>query len=454
MTHNSGSGLVGIQNNDGTVAYVPPGRNTGTWSAFNEAWRFKPNGDTAVTFGWYANGELISNDPQHTITINETTHFEARVSYPGCGADEFEIVRAFNVKVSEEVIATKAEDIELCVYQGEIPVVNLRDKDAEVLAEIEDTTNFEVNYYETAEDAEADTARLPNPENYQADMLPKVIYVRVENTDTECYATTSFRIVAKQAIKITQPDDITVCVYDGIIPVVNLEQVKDKVMSQITDPDMHSISYHRTQQEAVLNQNPINNPGNYQATALPETIYVRVSNNETQCEATTSFRIIQGDVLDTFVIDDVLICTNYVLPELPQGYYYSTQNIGAGDVLKPGTVFGLGQHKVYINIDSKDGCVATSELNIEVVDCSIPKGISPNGDGLNDSFDLTLYHALQVVIYNRDGREVFSYGQGYTNQWYGQDKSGKELPDGTYFYKITTATEVLSGYVQVVREIK
>ncbi|MDN3708776.1 gliding motility-associated C-terminal domain-containing protein [Myroides ceti] len=451
---NAGQGVLGIQNAAGTLAYTPPGRNTGSWSTTEEAWRFKPNGETNVTFGWYANGALISTDPQHQITISETTNFEARISYPGCGDEDFEIVKAFTVKVSEEVIATQAENIELCVFQGEIPEVNLRDKDSEVLAQIENTTNFEVNYYETAEDAEADTARLANPENYQPNMLPKVIYVRVENTDTECYATTSFRIVPKEAIKITKPDDIIVCVYDGIIPEVNLQQVEQKLMSQIADPQVHTVSYHHTQNEAILNANPITNIGNYQAGTLPETIYVRLSNNETQCEATTSFRIIQGEVLDTFVIDDVLICTNYVLPELPQGYYYSTQDIGKGDVLKPGEVYGLGQHKVYINIDSKDGCVATSELNFEVVDCSIPKGISPNGDGLNDNFDLTLYHALQVVIYNRDGREVFSYGQGYTNQWYGQDKSGKELPDGTYFYKITTATEVLSGYVQVVREIK
>jgi len=50
--------------------------------------------------------------------------------------------------------------------------------------------------------------------------------------------------------------------------------------------------------------------------------------------------------------------------------------------------------------------------------------------------------------------EVYKYGFGYTNQWYGQSKNGDPLPDGTYFYKVTTATEVLTGYVQVVREVK
>ena len=451
---NDGKGVIGLINEDHTAGTFPPNRNIGTWTAQQEAWRFRPNGETSVTFGWYANGELISTDPQYAITIDETTHFEARISYPGCGDEDFEIVKEFTVKVSEEVIATKAEDIELCVFQGEIPEVNLREKDAEVLAQIENTTNFEVNYYETFNGADTDTGRIPTPENYQADVLPKTIYVRVENTDTECYATTSFNIVPKEAIKITKPDDIIVCVYDGIIPEVDLHQAETKLLSQIPDPNNHVVSYHNSQNEAVLNQNPIGNVSNYQANALPKTIYVRVSNISTQCEAVTSFRIIAGDFLDPFSIDGVLICTNYVLPALPNNYYYSTEQTGQGTVIASGTIYGLGQHTLYINIDSENGCVTSTEFNFEVVPCTVTKGISPNGDGMNDNFDLTLYHPLQVVIYNRDGREVFTHGPGYTNQWYGQDKNGKELPDGTYFYKITTATEVLSGYVQVLREIK
>ena len=39
---NHGNGILGIQNQDGTVGYTPPNRNTGPWSADDEAWRFKP----------------------------------------------------------------------------------------------------------------------------------------------------------------------------------------------------------------------------------------------------------------------------------------------------------------------------------------------------------------------------------------------------------------------------
>ncbi len=61
-TWNAGSGLIGIQNQSGTNALVPAGRNTGSWSATNEAWRISPNGgNLPTTFAWYVDGLLLPN---------------------------------------------------------------------------------------------------------------------------------------------------------------------------------------------------------------------------------------------------------------------------------------------------------------------------------------------------------------------------------------------------------
>ncbi|TRW26726.1 DUF11 domain-containing protein [Flavobacterium zepuense] len=64
----------------------------------------------------------------------------------------------------------------------------------------------------------------------------------------------------------------------------------------------------------------------------------------------------------------------------------------------------------------------------------IPKGISPNGDTMNDRFDLTELGTInKLEIFNRYGRQVYSH-TNYTNQWEGQDNSDNELPIGTYYY--------------------
>lgn len=97
----------------------------------------------------------------------------------------------------------------------------------------------------------------------------------------------------------------------------------------------------------------------------------------------------------------------------------------------------------------------TASSHIDLTrDCPVQKGISSNGDGLNDGFDLSVYDLNQLKIYNRYGVEVYKHGKGYSKQWIGQDKNGKELPVGTYFYIFNTDFETISGYIYLLREIE
>ena len=78
--------IVGIQNNQGTIAYVPPDRNnTGTWSTQEEAWRFTPAGESIVEFEWLdSDGNFISNDKEIDVNVYDTTNFTAKVTYTTC----------------------------------------------------------------------------------------------------------------------------------------------------------------------------------------------------------------------------------------------------------------------------------------------------------------------------------------------------------------------------------
>ncbi|MFV0571160.1 MAG: choice-of-anchor J domain-containing protein [Xanthomarina gelatinilytica] len=83
------------------------------------------------------------------------------------------------------------------------------------------------------------------------------------------------------------------------------------------------------------------------------------------------------------------------------------------------------------------GCSSTASFMVERSACKeIPRGISPDGNGKNDTFDLSGYGVVQLSIFNRNGREVYSFSGNYGNQWHGQSNNDKELPDGTYFYAI------------------
>ena len=89
-TWNSGNAALGIQNNDGNIAFVPPGRNTSDspWTANNEAWRFTPAGVETYVFEWLdANGTVISTNPTVEVCPVGTEIFTARVTYTNCNGD-------------------------------------------------------------------------------------------------------------------------------------------------------------------------------------------------------------------------------------------------------------------------------------------------------------------------------------------------------------------------------
>ncbi|MFD2823204.1 T9SS type B sorting domain-containing protein [Lacinutrix iliipiscaria] len=90
FTWNSGNAVIGIQNPAGTVAYTPPGRNTGNWSASVEAWRFTPNGLPNYAVTWYdGSGSVISNSPTVNVCPSADESFTVEVEYTNCDGSTF-----------------------------------------------------------------------------------------------------------------------------------------------------------------------------------------------------------------------------------------------------------------------------------------------------------------------------------------------------------------------------
>jgi gliding motility-associated-like protein len=79
-------------------------------------------------------------------------------------------------------------------------------------------------------------------------------------------------------------------------------------------------------------------------------------------------------------------------------------------------------------------------------DCIIPEGISPNGDGYNDYFEIPCIGETpaSLQIWNRWGSEVYR-SENYGNDWEGIYK-GEKLPDGTYYY-VLRYTNVLGTVI-------
>jgi len=96
-------------------------------------------------------------------------------------------------------------------------------------------------------------------------------------------------------------------------------------------------------------------------------------------------------------------------------------------------------------------CATNFDMIIEVFDIntySIPKGISPNGDGKNENWDLTSINVNSLELFNRYGQLVYEK-KNYTNDWFGQNSNNHMLSDGAYFYVLHLKCGTKTGWVYI-----
>ncbi|MGC4041169.1 MAG: gliding motility-associated C-terminal domain-containing protein [Flavobacterium sp.] len=84
-------------------------------------------------------------------------------------------------------------------------------------------------------------------------------------------------------------------------------------------------------------------------------------------------------------------------------------------------------------VTGNEGCSIPLTINVASTFCDFPNVITPGGDGINDTLDLTNYDVELFQVFSRWGRLVYEESN-YTNGWYGQNMCGGFLPDSTYYY--------------------
>ncbi len=99
---NSGNAVIGIQNATGTLGICPPGRNTGQWTASNEAWRFTPNGTPNYSISWWHNFAQIDTNATINVCPTSSTTYTAQVIYNSCG-NQVVLTDDVNVNVSSTI---------------------------------------------------------------------------------------------------------------------------------------------------------------------------------------------------------------------------------------------------------------------------------------------------------------------------------------------------------------
>lgn len=123
------------------------------------------------------------------------------------------------------------------------------------------------------------------------------------------------------------------------------------------------------------------------------------------------------------------------------------------------TLKNVGAGKYWVTVTAFNGFTRTDTIIVETngKDCE-PKlySISPNGDNHNERLEIDniqYFPENELLIFNRWGDKVWG-NKNYNNidvVWDGKNQSGVELPDGTYFYILTTSVKKYQGWVEITR---
>ena len=193
---NSGSGVIGIMNQAGTNAVIPPGRNTGAWSATNESWRFTPSGVAVVPSNivWKKNNVFYANTNPISVCPTGPEVYSVALTYsPTCGSP-FTVTTDITVDVEGPLPVLNPQDITIC-NSGPPPYTVNINQNLYMLNGASDT-DYEITYYQTAQDAADEANAIVNLNAYMLTTAPpKTLYTRIYNTNTGCYNVRPFQIL-------------------------------------------------------------------------------------------------------------------------------------------------------------------------------------------------------------------------------------------------------------------
>ena len=143
-------------------------------------------------------------------------------------------------------------------------------------------------------------------------------------------------------------------------------------------------------------------------------------------------------------------------------YLWNFDNGSTSTAIDTSTTYTLGgTYDVVLVVVDSFGCRDTASVQITLnnSDLDIPNGFTPNGDMINDVFQilgLEQYPENKITIFNRWGELVFT-AEPYLSDWDGRCNNptlvltGDKVVDGTYFFVLDlgNGTPALNGYIEM-----
>ncbi|WP_299272547.1 T9SS type B sorting domain-containing protein [uncultured Psychroserpens sp.] len=325
---------------------------------------------------------------------------------------------------------------------------------------------FDINTYLTLNDAENEVNSIAGT---WTNTTPgeETLYIRIKNSATGTDNIVILEITISSYPNVNQPLDLIKC-FDNVL---DLSEVSSQM--QINPDNNLTFTYYNADPESNNVSNPL--PLQYSSVTNLETLFVNVENNNGGCNLVYSFQVITNEnplLLPLSNMQSPLILESCYFDENSNGYF-NLNDIENDIILSEDnfeTTFYLSHldaengtneisniyylqsptQEVFIKVATEQGCYTISNFyldidcftNIEILSIVFPKFFTPNGDNLNDFWNIKgaterIKRESTITIFDRYGKVLFSFIPDSIIGWDGTF-NGLQLPASDYWFVFKT----------------
>jgi gliding motility-associated-like protein len=328
------------------------------------------NGDTHVlntnlnpanyTFVWKKGDDVLSATGP-TLTVSEAGNYS--VTYTNIFSTCQPITDSVIIEYYEVLVTPNPVTVYKCDTGAATHTYNL-DYNTEIIKTGLDPATS-VSYFASQADAEANINPLPLQYNTTSSTR---IYVRIQLPNNPCFVIKSFQVMTTPGPIANQPPNITECARSATLnnSFFGLQEQTPLILNGQSSA-INIVSYYTSQVNANNATNPITNLTNEIFTST--TIYVRVENvSDPACFSTTSFQLIVEPAPLVDRLENVIVCSNYILQPLVNGNYFTSPG-GTGIMMHAGDeIIETTTLYIFNQPNAPDGCSATSVFKVTIID--------------------------------------------------------------------------------------
>lgn len=321
-----------------------------------------------------------------------------------------------------------------------------------------------VSYFTSEIDAIIQENPIVQPNIYENITNPQTVFLRFQSTiDPDCIRIEPLVLEVSYQPIISLLDPIEVCDDGGNdgVATFNLTQQSSFIVNGQTGI---SVAYYTSLEDAEEAVNPIATPDIFTNTINPQTIYCRLQNNTSiTCYDVSFFDLVVSPIGNAIVLPNLSTCNEgfgigtFDLTQVEEmvnlepnqsitGYYLNPQDAQQqiNAISDPFSFTSTMENEIiYIRIEGDDilECYELAQFMLEIQNCPpfVPQGFSPNGDGINDTFEISGLKNIfnyNLLIYSRLGNLIYK-GDTNVDFWDGtpnQGLGGTQAPTGVYYW--------------------